>query len=252
MHTGQMHMRRIAAFGDIDLLMRIPMLSQRTAALPAVGNDCRILLNVVAYKWNQTVSAHVGNALHPNSSKSLRVMNFKSDHHDSFLSGASPPPAALFLTSDERFVNFDIPVERTSARSNHRPTYFMKPAPGGLVTVQTKNSLEPQGASSEFLTCYVPDRLEPKSKRFPCSLKNCSGHNRRFMPADGASKESRFHMPRLVSITYRTNKTVRSSKFQQIINTVLLCRKPVVELSRRFRVINSGNWTGIKIIHAPL
>jgi hypothetical protein len=66
-------------------------------------------------------------------------MNFNSNHYDSFLAGPSTSLAALFFAADESFVNFDIPVERTSARSNHRPTYFMKPAPGGLVTVQTKN-----------------------------------------------------------------------------------------------------------------
>jgi len=213
MDTRQMHMCRITTFGEVDLFMRIFMFLQRIVTFPAIGKDCRVLLNILTYKWNQTISTHVRYALHPNSSKSFRVMNFNSNHYYSLLSSTSTSLTTLFFTANQSFINFDIPFERTSAWPDHSSAHFVKPTPSRLVTIQTKDSLKPQGTSTKFLACYIPNRLEPKSKRFPCSLKYCSSNNRRFMLADSTSKKPCFHMPCLVAVTYWTNKTIRPSKF---------------------------------------
>ena len=213
MDTRQMHMCRIATLGEVDLLMCIFMVLQRIVTFPAIGNDCRVLLNILTYKWNQTISTHIRYTLHPNSSKSFRVMNFNSNHYYSFFPSTSASFTTLFFATNESFINFNIPHERISVWPDHSPAHFMKPTPGCLVTLQTKDSFKSQGTSTKFLTCNIPNCLKPESKRFSGSLKNCSSKNGCFMLTGSTSKKPRFHLPCLVSITHWTNKTIRPTKF---------------------------------------
>jgi hypothetical protein len=53
----------------------------------------------------------------------------------------------------------------------------MKPTPSGLMAVQAKNTLEPQCASPQLLTRYIPCSLKPQLERFPRAMENCARDN---------------------------------------------------------------------------
>ena len=55
--------------------------------------------------------------------------------------------------------------EPVAARSYHRPTQFMQPSPGSLVTSQPQNPLQPQGTHPVFLRGHPPHRPEPNRQR---------------------------------------------------------------------------------------
>lgn len=90
------------------------------------------------------------------------------------------------------------------------------------------------------------------SQMFPGTLKYCSSNNGCFMLTDRTSEEPSFHRPCLASTTDWANKAMRPTKFLQILKTSLFCCEPLVEFLQGFRIVNSGNWMGTKIIHTSL
>ena len=252
MDTRQMYMSRISTLREVDLFVRIFVLLERIITFPTIRDDRRILLNILAYKRDQAISIHIRYPLHPNSSKSFWFMNFNSNHYYRFSSCSSSSLTTFISTTDESLINFNIPGERISARPDHGSAHFVEPTPSCLITLQAEDSFKSKGATTKFLTCDIPNCLKPEPKRLSGSLKNCSGKNRRFMLTCCASKKARFHLPCFASVAHWTNKTIRPTKFLQIIKAGLLCCKPFVKFLQCFWVINSGNWVGSTIIHDPL
>ncbi len=177
MDVWQINMGRITARGYVDFIMHAAQLFQPVVTAPTICDNLRTRGNHIAYKRNQTLTADIRNALYSHTSKSFGVKNFAGHHNYRFLS--SPPPASstFVFASDKSFVHLDSAAKRLSLRPNHGTTHFMKSTPSGLMAVQAKNTLEPQCASPQLLTRYIPCSLKPQLERFPRAMENCARDN---------------------------------------------------------------------------
>ena len=62
------------------------------------------------------------------------------------------------------FIDLNLPVEQFSVRANHCTTQSMQHGPRGLVTAQTKNTLQSQCADTLLLVGDVPNGGKPDAK----------------------------------------------------------------------------------------
>ena len=148
----------------------------------------------------------------------------------------------MILSSNKRLIYFDSTGKEASHWPHHGTAHFVKPTPCSLIAIQAKNAFEAQCTSTEFLTCYILDRLKPHFKRLSCALKYCARDNGYFMLASGTSKKARLHPPILGAFADWADKTIWPSEPLNIIKTLFLCCKPIIEFLNRRGIIYSANW----------
>jgi hypothetical protein len=81
------------------------------------------------------------------------------------------------------------------------------------------------GTGSGFLRHHPPHNMEPQTKRFARSLKNCSGSDRCLMSACRADQKGTLGCPRPIAMAAWTYKTLGPTQVPYIIVTILLCCK---------------------------
>jgi len=134
--------------------------------------------------------------------------------------------------------------QSVSTRPPHGPPELVKPCPSGDVPAQAKDSLQSEGVRSVFLAYQFPCGMKPKTKRLPCTLKNCSRGHRDLSAAQGAGKQVPVGTPsrRAASPALRAHKLFGPPQLLQITLASLFIGGKSKKSIQCLVVINATPW----------
>ncbi len=163
------------------------------------------------------------------------------DDADQDLASGSATPLAWLGSAQERFVSLHRACEPISAGANHGDAQLVQPDPGGPVTAQPQDSLEPQGTDTRFLVCYVPHRTEPQPQIRLRVLEDRPSQDRRLETAGSAVIQATGGWPDARGLTSQTAGTFRPAQSDQIRPARLFGGKTPFKL-------HEGPWV---VVHIP-
>ena len=135
----------------------------------------------------QAGSRNSGDMAQTNSSEPL-LSHFYRDGYDRL--GDRVPTMTTGPQSPKiAFIHLHRVNQSVSTRPHHGPPEFVKPCLSGDLTAQAKDSWQSEGVGPVFLAYQFPCGMKPKTKRLPCTLKNCSRGHRDLATAQGAQKQ---------------------------------------------------------------
>jgi hypothetical protein len=129
-----------------------------------IGVDNRSRINNITNERNNAARLHVWYMPHPNPAETLRLFEFDSDKHYEFLRSTSTPFPTLGAASDIRLINLNLSAKFLAPLTDHRFPEFMKHRPGGLLALETKDSLKTKCADTKLLVRDVPCGSKPYSE----------------------------------------------------------------------------------------
>src|SRR6266568_7498942 len=106
----------------------------------------------------------------------------------------------------------------------------MQPSPSGLITAESKHSLQAQRTGSVLLAGHVPHGPEPHLQWLPRILEHGSRRGRGLVIALAALAQCGTNRPCLAMATAGAPKTVRPAQLEQVLPTRFLGREPRFEL----------------------
>ena len=167
-------------------------------------------------KWGQAFCGGVGHDCHPDASNPLLGLVFHGNDDQDFPFSPSAP-FSRFFSSNIRLINFNNTGKPISSRPNHGSSHLVQPRPSRLITAQTKDPFQSQGAGAIFLSSDPPNRSEPHRQRFVSTLKDCPCYHRRLVTTFRALIEHRPNRISFLTSTARTTKSVWPSNLTKII-----------------------------------
>src|SRR5215467_3035641 len=244
MDCGHRDMGRLLHRLEGDHLVPVACRDQTSVAGKAIGTDGRTTLKRGGGEVGHRRDGEVGDPGHPYSTELHASPTFDSDCHDRLrVSAAAEGP--WLRAAHVCLVHLDIAEQLIPARSDHRPSQFVQPAPGCLVAAQAEHRLEPQRADTLLLPSHVPGGCEPGPKqRMGVREDSDSGH-RRLPLAAAADPQATLAAPALPRRTSRAYEPVRPAQPLQVLPASAFIREPRLEFLPRPGVVSAGDGTPV-------
>ena len=208
---------------------------QAIISFPAISTDLTFGLNTLFDRWNQTGSRSALDLMETDAAgTTIPILN--RHKHKRFASSPTTSFARSRATNIG-FINLHRVNQLITARTNHRLTQFMHHQPCCLITLQSQNSFQSQGADSILLTDYLPDSFEPHSQGKVGILENRSSRNRNSIFALPTMKLPSVRFPSFFVTATRTNKSFWPSKLIQIFSTRFFRSKVLFKFKHRLRIV---------------
>src|SRR5215472_16107017 len=146
------------------------------------------------------------------------------------LSPQVPTPKTFLLSTQVSLVHLHSPRPQVAPGPNHRPTQFMQPRPGRLVSAQAQHSLPSQGAGALLLDRHPPHRTEPQPQIVPAVTEV-------WVRASGALAKPASQRPRSTLPATWATEAVRPPQPKEILPTGFLGGKTNFKLTEIARVV---------------
>ena len=206
---------------------------------PAIGSDRRSRAHRRLDEGHEALAGDVLDTRHADTAGAAPA-DFGGNRDNRFLF-CFPPRNANFPAAQVGFIDFDLAIQKVSARSNHGSAQLVELCPSRLKTAQAENSLHPQRTETMLLVRHIPHRLKPKPQRLPRSLEDRPRGGRGLTLASRTSQLAPGRHPRHGLPAGRTPETLRPTHAPKEIRTAGLRREPLVEFLERTWVVNSTN-----------
>src|SRR3954452_8615409 len=115
----------------------------------------------------------MGDLAQPNPPNASLI--FLAGNDNKSLGGGFSTPSPLLHSSNVGFIDFDPTLQLLTVGPDHGSSQFVQPCPGGRVTAQTENLLQPQRTGAVLLRRDPPDRSEPHRQWLARILENRAG-----------------------------------------------------------------------------
>ncbi len=243
MNTRHNNMSRIFAIRDICDSMIVAH-TLYTVISRYKAPEIRIsasLLHVIPDESSKAWCRQIRNCCHTNSTRTTPT-HFRR-YGNECLSFRTSPTNLLPDSPDVGFIYFDFSGQLIPSGAHHRPTQFMKPGPGRIITAKTKDPFQSESTGFMFLTRHKPHSQKPCPKWFVTPMKQSSRRTECLPFTFSAKEKTTPHYGRLVSLfgTARANKALRPSKFSNIFKASIFAAKPFIKVLDCSRIINAQN-----------
>src|SRR6516164_896432 len=216
-------------------LMDVTFRSQGAVAVPPVRVHHTPRCDRFRYKGQKTLCRGIRDLPHADPSDTRPIFLSRNDNQR--LSPQVPTPKTFLLSTQVSLVHLHSPRQQGAPGPNHRPTQFMQPRPGRLVSAQAQHSLQSQGAGSLLLDRHPPHRAEPQRQRRTGVLKDRSGRHRGWVRASGALAKPASQRPRSTLPATWATEAVRPPQPKEILPTGFLGGKTNFKLTEIARVV---------------
>lgn len=126
MHTGKQMLARLLVTLNLPI---VAVSHQFTVRLKAVCADRATRFDRLSNESVQGLSCRIRNSLHPYTTDFLSSIFDRNDNQGFAFRLTTDHP--FFFAAPIGFIDFDRPRQAISARSDHRPSKFVQPSPGG-------------------------------------------------------------------------------------------------------------------------
>ena len=209
--------------------MNVSLFRKRAISRPVVGPYRATRLHSPFCEGCKTLLRGVWDHSQPDSTNPIVAFVFDRNSYKS-LSECTSASFTRFLTTYVGFIDLNDSTKPVTVRSNHRPSYFMKPRPCRLVAAQFQHPLDALCTCTVLLANDPPNGTKPHQQRFASSLEDRASCQRQFILARTATHQTVTHRPSIGAAATGATKTRRPTEVSKILATCLLGGKAVFEI----------------------
>jgi hypothetical protein len=218
---------------------------------PSIGIDLCSCHHVRRNKLMKARAGYVWNNRHSYSARTTTT-DFCAYCHNRF-SFRATTANLLANTSNISFVDLNTSSQLFWTWAHHCSAQLMKPTPCRMVTTQPKNPLQTQSAGTILLARDKPYCQKPCTEGLMRSVKQCPC-NHGSLPLTPSTKiKAAPHQPRVIGAAPAAGarKTIRPPQSRNVVKASFLAPKPLVEIVKRSRIIDTDNWA-LRLFHAHI
>ncbi len=180
-HQGDDQVCNLQIMGG-NYRVQVSLFRKRAISRPVVGPYRSYPVPPSLLEGGEALLRGVWDHSQPDSTDPIVAFVFDRNSHKG-LSECPTASFARFLTAHVGFVHLNDSTKPVTTRSNHRPSYFMKPRPCRLVAAQFQHPLDTLCACPVLLANDPPNGTKPHQQRFTSSFEDRTGCQRQLVLA---------------------------------------------------------------------